>query len=109
MKRSSGPWKPANLAESVHQRLNMYSLGVGAAGVSLLALTQPSEAKIVYTKVHHVIGTNGTYNLDLNHDGRPDFVLFNRSYHSTTPVRDSMRVSQLRRRGMGAVDNPIPS
>jgi len=39
-----------------------------AAGVSLLALVQPSEAKIVYTKSHHVIGTNVICGLDL-HNG----------------------------------------
>jgi hypothetical protein len=31
----------------------MYALPAGAAGVGALALAQPSEAKIVYTPVHH--------------------------------------------------------
>jgi len=43
--------------------------------VSLLALAQPSGAKVVYTKTHQVIGTNGTYDLDLNHDGIVDFII----------------------------------
>jgi len=47
----------------------MYALAASAAGVSLLALAQSSEAKVAYTKVHQVIGTNGIYSLDLNHDG----------------------------------------
>jgi hypothetical protein len=46
VKRSSGPRKTANLSESVHQRLNMYTLAAGAAGVSLLRLTPPCDAKI---------------------------------------------------------------
>ena len=37
----------SNLSESVHKQLNMYAIAAGAAGVGLLALAQPSEAKIV--------------------------------------------------------------
>jgi len=44
-------------------------------GVSLLALAQPSAAKVVYTKTHQVIGTNGVYPLDLNNDGTIDFLI----------------------------------
>jgi len=53
----------------------MYALAASAAGVSLLALVQPSEAKVVYTKAHQVIGQEGIYNLDLNHDGTVDFLV----------------------------------
>ena len=55
------------LSDSVHQQLNAYALAASAAGVSLLALTQPSAAKIVYTPTHQVIGTNRNYPLALNH------------------------------------------
>lgn len=75
MKRSSGPRKTANLSESVHRQLNAYALAATAGGVGLLALAQPSEAKIIYTKTYHVIGTNEAYPLDLNHDGTVDFVI----------------------------------
>ncbi len=75
MKRSSGPRKTANLSESIHQQLNMYALAASAAGVGVLALAQPCEAKIIYTKANHIIGLNQTYRLDLNHDGIADFVL----------------------------------
>jgi hypothetical protein len=53
----------------------MYALAAGAAGVGLLALAQPSEAKIVYTATHHVIEQNSRYILDLNHDGKTDFLI----------------------------------
>ena len=75
MKASSLPRKTANLSESIHQQLNMYALAASAAGVGVLALTQPVEAKIVYTPAHHVINANQTYGLDLNHDGTSDFEL----------------------------------
>jgi len=38
-------------------------------------LAEPTEAKIVYTPAHVVIGTNQHYDLDLNHDGITDFTI----------------------------------
>jgi hypothetical protein len=73
MTRASRP-RP-KLADSVHQQLNMYALAASAAGVSLLALVPDAEAKIIYTKADQVIGRNGVYNLDLNHDGTVDFLI----------------------------------
>jgi hypothetical protein len=57
------------------RRLNTYALAATAAGVSVLALAQPADAKVVFTPVHQVIGHNGVYNLDLNHDGTVDFMI----------------------------------
>ncbi len=76
MKRLSGPRKTAcSLSESIHQQLNMYALAAGAAGVSVLALAQPVDAKVVYTKANVKIGPGQHYNLDLNHDGITDFTI----------------------------------
>ena len=86
MKRSSGPRKTVNLSESIHQRLNMYALAASAAGVGVLTLAQSTEAKIVYTKTHVVIGTNHVYDLDLNHDGIADFKINNHSFFTDTIV-----------------------
>jgi len=68
---------PLRLSDSVHRQLNMYALAAGAAGLGVLSLAQPAEAKIVYTKTHRVLGPNQYYNLDLNHDGIVDFILSN--------------------------------
>jgi hypothetical protein len=67
----------SKLLDSVRQELNMYALAAGAAGVSVMALAQPSEAKIVYTPAHVTIGVNKLYNLDLNNDGITDFAIDN--------------------------------
>jgi hypothetical protein len=53
----------------------MYALAAGAAGVGVLALTQPAEAKIVYTPANVHIGVGKHYHLDLNHDGATDFTI----------------------------------
>ena len=84
MRHSERPGTTADLSEPVHQQLNMYALAASAAGVSLLSLTQPAEAKIIYTPTHVVISPNGVhlYNLDLNHDGT-DFVLQTKFYSTT--------------------------
>jgi len=77
MKRTSR--KPSNLSESLHRQLNSYALGASAAGVGVLALASPSEAKIVYTPTHKVLhGSNPAKSLplDLNNDGTVDFRIF---------------------------------
>ena len=69
------PRTPFRLPSSLQRQLNMYARAASASGVALLALAPPSEAKIIYTKTHQVIGTNGVYPLDLNHDGTIDFLI----------------------------------
>jgi hypothetical protein len=51
--------RAGQLSAQVHQRLNSYALAASAAGVGMLALAQPAEAKIVYTHTHHTL-MNGT-------------------------------------------------
>ena len=79
MTRSPRPHKPANVSDSLHHRLNSYALAASAAGVGLLALTQPAQAKIVYTPAHLGVGFHHPLRLDLNHDGIVDFTILNTS------------------------------
>jgi hypothetical protein len=83
MKHSSRPRNTAHLSESVHQQLNMYTLAAGAAGVSLLCLTPPCDAKIVYTPAHVVIGHGGIREFDINftHHGTNDLAI--RTFHNS--------------------------
>jgi hypothetical protein len=74
---SSQPREVANLSDSTARQLSTYALAASAAGVGVLALTQPVQAEVVYTPVHHVINAHQTYRLDLNQDGNPDFGLKN--------------------------------
>jgi len=78
MKPSSRPPRtPFPLSESLHQQLNLYALAASAAGVGMLALAQPAEAKIIYTKTHMVIAGAEQYYLDVNHDKTTDFTIVN--------------------------------
>jgi hypothetical protein len=79
MKPYFRPRNIVNLSESIDQRLNMYALVASAAGVTMLALAQHAEARIVYTPAHVVIhrGWPGILPLDLNHDGTADFKIEN--------------------------------
>jgi hypothetical protein len=84
--------KTVDLSETVHQQLSAYALAASAAGVTLLALSQPSDAKIVYTPVHKVIGKNSSYQLDLNHDGITDFTIKNSHCSYNQSSRTSCQV-----------------
>ncbi len=71
MKRTSR--KPFRLSDSLQRHLNAYALAASAAGVGMLALSHPAEAKIVYTPAHQHVPFKRTLSLDLNHDGIVDF------------------------------------
>jgi len=77
-----------NFSEPLQQRLNAYALAATAAGVGMLALTQPAEAKIVYTPAHKVINLGSKVAIDLNHDGKADFN-FQESFFTTTSVGEN--------------------
>jgi len=57
----------------------MYALAASAAGVGMLALSEPADAKIIYHKTNKSVGLKATLPLDLNHDGIVDFNLKNTS------------------------------
>jgi len=79
--RSPRPRKTANLSDSLHRQLTMYTIAAGAAGVGTLCFTKPAEARIIYTPAHVAIKVNGgLFHIDLNHDGTPDFGLSNSYY-----------------------------
>ena len=65
------------LSQPLERQLKVYALAASAAGVGMLALAQPAEAKIVYTPAHKHIGPNQSLRLDLNHDRKVDFTLSN--------------------------------
>lgn len=77
MKQFSRPRTPSGLSDSLNHGLKMYTLAASAAGVGMLALAQPAQAEIIYTKTHEVIAPAEQYNLDLSHDKITDFTVVN--------------------------------
>jgi hypothetical protein len=72
--------KPSTLCESVQRHLDAYALAASAAGVGVLALAQPAQAKIVYTSANEVVlqcsrQSNLCLKLDVNHDHIVDFTI----------------------------------
>ena len=95
MKSSKRPPRTASrLSDTIRGRLNSYALAASAAGVGMLALAQPAEAKIVYTKTHLVIAGAERYNLDLNHDKITDFSVVN--FFTTTCPDSCVQVLYLK-------------
>jgi len=83
MPRAPRPRK--TISDSLHRKLNMYVIAAGAAEVGALALAQPVDAKVVYTDTGSIsIGWNHTYPLDLNHDGKMDFAIYNNLFYVTS-------------------------
>jgi len=83
MTQSLGPRKATKLAATVDHQLNRYAVAATAAGVGMLVVTQPAEAKIVYTPANVLI-SGKPLPIDLNHDGINDFFLFHYGFHTST-------------------------
>jgi hypothetical protein len=77
---STRPRPISQINPKLDKGLAAYMAAAGAAGVSMLALSQPAEAKIVYTPAHVTIGPRTGFALDLNNDGVVDFVISNWQY-----------------------------
>jgi len=66
---------------SLESKLLSYAAAASAAGVGILALAQPAEAKIVYKKAHTTI-LNSSHYLVLNGEGIPNFLISNAYFTS---------------------------
>jgi hypothetical protein len=71
------------LSGALDHRLNLYSLAASAAGVSVLALVPPAQARIVFTPAHVKLTPNHKLAIDLNHDGIKDFELLDQAAGSS--------------------------
>jgi hypothetical protein len=93
---------PLRLSESLHRHLNAYALAASAAGVGVLALVQPADAKIIYTPAHVKIRVRRGVFLDLNHDGIHDFEVSNTSsgYAGHAEQDGGLRVSPVNRKNL---------
>jgi hypothetical protein len=86
--------KLTQLNSNTEKKLLGYAALAGASGVGILALVQPTEAEVVFTPTHQILGFLGGPNilLDLNGDGIADFSF--RTFTSSTLIsgRATLRV-----------------
>jgi hypothetical protein len=86
--------RTTELSESLQRKLNAYALAASAAGVGVLALTQPAEGRVVYTPAHEYIEPGATIPLDLTHNGRANFSFRDmRNYASAYSTQGVLLVS----------------
>lgn len=74
--RKRTPRMPAYVSAGLESRLLSYAAAASAAGVGLLALAKPAEARIVYKTANVKIFDSSHY-LVLNDQGTPNFLLSN--------------------------------
>jgi hypothetical protein len=75
--------RETRLHAALESNLLVYAAAASATGVSLLALAEPAEARIVYTRARRVLRANHSLTLDLNHDRIGDFTISNHSFCTT--------------------------
>jgi len=63
---------------ALDKRFTAYAVAASAAGVSLLALVQPAEARVIYTGADSEIAPKVVLPLDLSHGGHSDFSFSNK-------------------------------
>jgi len=80
--------------DAIEQRTKLYSMAAAAAGVSLLALSQPADAKVVIT-THINIPITGSVFIDLNHDGISDVKFTTGGYHPIGAMSTYLEVQGL--------------
>jgi hypothetical protein len=78
------PRKTARISDSLHRQLEMYALAATAAGISVLALADASEAEVIYTETNQVTRAGVPLFIDLNHDGINDFLVRSTYYAGTS-------------------------
>jgi len=99
-----------HLTAKLERNLLAYATAAGAAGISVLAFTQPAQGKVVYTPVHVLLGHGGisSFDIDLNHDGVADFRLL-AFYNGCTTECTAGMFAQVMNGGEGVEDNQSTS
>lgn len=94
----------SQLSATLEENLSTYVKVAGAAGVALLACTQPAEAKVVATKTDIVVPVNGgVIQFDINGDGQNDFGLY--AFGATTTTCFAPKKGHAPKRELGCPFN----
>lgn len=89
---------PRGTRHDTDNRLKLYSLAAAAAGVSMMALSQPALGEVVTTRKHIPLEAGHPVSIDLNHDGIADFEFsvtsFRSSVSSHLNVKETVKPAQ---------------
>jgi len=105
MNQAPQPRAASELSAAVNHKLTLYALAASSAGIGMLALAQPAEARIVYTPVHIVL-TRGSLALDLNNDGMVDFILLDKYHRNGQTTNSFWLYVNPEHKGNAAVGHP---
>jgi len=92
--------KQARVSQTLERNLSAYAFAAGAAGVGLLACSQPAQAKIISTQTNIVVPYGEPVAFDINNDGQNDFALTNTSFHFGFQPSATCTSSQARHKGV---------
>ncbi|MFZ0418262.1 MAG: hypothetical protein WAM04_09145 [Candidatus Sulfotelmatobacter sp.] len=67
--------KSGRLSKALRADLSQYALAAAAAGMGILAASNPAQAQIVFTPANQEIGPNQKLFIDFNHDGLTDLII----------------------------------
>ena len=102
MKRASR--QSSKLPESLHRQFNSYAIAASAAGVSLLALAQPAEARIVYKEVNIKIVPHGDALLFFHHAEYPQFAVEGTTFSGNGSAWSSIGVAGINGTGNSIIE-----
>jgi len=74
-------------AGRLESRLAVYVTAASAVGLGVAA-AKPASAQVVYTPTHILFGPETTYNLDVDHNGTTDFVVYTAHYFEEWGILD---------------------
>jgi hypothetical protein len=99
---SASPRQTCNVNSQLDKGLAAYMAAASAAGVGMLALAQPAQARVVYTPTNTQVQYGTT--IDLNNDGTVDFVFDEFiMYHSQRlTIQPAVTGNAIRFNGAGA-------
>lgn len=99
------PRSASQISPRLHQRINLYAIAASAAGVGMVAVSQPAPARIVYTPAHvKIVLNHGEIFFDVNHDGVNDFGFYATTAQTTSGFRELLDVGPAKlRQGNGVL------
>jgi len=90
LRKSPEPRAAVRIQANLDRNLAAYVAAASAVAAGMLAVAQPAEGSVVYTKANVAFSNNQNCTLDLNNDGVADFVLRDVLYNRSSGHRETL-------------------